>query len=88
MSTQYEQSTNALVHKIRVFKNGNDAALVERFHAESIAGPGQEVRGRENIIKMFECFHAGLTEIKRPQLVLCQGRDIFVEVDMDVRPGV
>lgn len=51
-----------------------------------MAGPGEgTIKGRENLIKFLEFMHEGVREIPRPRLVLHQGKDIFAEIDMDVR---
>jgi hypothetical protein len=47
--------------------------------------PGAMIEGRENIIEFFEKRHCGIREIKNPKLVLHQGKDVFAEIDMEVR---
>jgi hypothetical protein len=77
--------------KVTLFNKGNDRDLCETFFAEDcdfLSGPGegQEIHGRENLIRFLEFMHEGVREIDRPQLVLHQGNTIFAEIDMDVLP--
>jgi len=74
-------------NQIALFEKGNDRELCETFYAEDcefIAGPGSEIKGRENLIKFLEFMHEGVREVPRPQKVLHQGNTIFADIDMDV----
>ena len=88
MYIPYLKNTNS---KVALFNKGNDRELCETFFAEDcdfLSGPGegQEIHGRENLIRFLEFMHEGVREIDRPQLVLHQGNTIFAEIDMDVLP--
>jgi hypothetical protein len=77
--------------KVAIFNKGDDRELCETFVTEDcdfLSGPGegQQIHGRENLIRFLEFMHQGVREIDWPQVVLHQGNTIFAEIDMGVLP--
>jgi ketosteroid isomerase-like protein len=70
---------------VRLFNEGDDRALVERYFAEDcvMIGSTRIVRGRDELIAFLDWAHDGVREIARPQRVLQDAHSILAEVDMD-----
>ncbi|WP_353189907.1 nuclear transport factor 2 family protein [Pandoraea pnomenusa] len=69
----------------RLFNEGDDVAHTERFFTDDVvfAGGSIEVTGKPGLYKFLAFAHNGILERMRPQLVMQQRNETFVEVDMD-----
>ena len=70
---------------IACFQTGDDEALIQRFFAPDCvmeSGSG-EWHGHEGMRRFLAWAHDGIREVPRPQKVVEDGRDLFVEIDMD-----
>jgi hypothetical protein len=70
---------------VRLFNEGDDRALVERYFAEdcTMISAARIMRGHDELIEFLEAAHDGVREIARPQRVLQDEHSILAEIDMD-----
>ena len=67
------------------FNRYDDAALIRDFWTEDCvmqSGP-RVYRGHEGLMQFLAWAHDGILETMRPQTVIEDGANIFVEIDMD-----